>query len=202
MPKYLSTADVAELCGLETSAIRTYLTRGTMADPDIRVGQVPGWLPETIEAWRANRPGRGKRTDLPPVRPALAFDALEIRELCALETVPLDGVRPIRAGRRPLAAHASAMAQRLHEQAPWAELAAAMGDGFAEDDGPLDEAQRAFVVGVAARHLLAAQHEVEDFVWPRRTGDRVAIGEGASALLRYAGLLRFVALLTRDTSEL
>ncbi|MCZ9634857.1 hypothetical protein RhoBH5_29595, partial [Rhodococcus sp. BH5] len=33
-------------------------------DGTIPRGSVRGWLPETIDKWNANRPGRGKRTDL------------------------------------------------------------------------------------------------------------------------------------------
>ena len=35
-----------------------------MPTPDATIGKVSGWLPETIEKWNSERPGRGARTDL------------------------------------------------------------------------------------------------------------------------------------------
>lgn len=200
MPTYLSTAEAAAALGLTDSTVRTYLAKGKMAEPDIRIGQVPGWLPDTIEAYRQTLSGAGARTDLPPVRAALAVDAFGIRRLCAGEAGQLDGVRSPRGGHGPATAHATALAQRMHEKAPWVALAAELGEGFAEEDGPLDETQQAFVTGVTARHLLSAQRELGDFAWPRRSGDWHGVAQGASAMLRHAGLLRFVALLTGDNS--
>ena len=37
---------------------------GYLPAPDARVGRTYGWLPETIDDWNRNRPGRGARTDL------------------------------------------------------------------------------------------------------------------------------------------
>lgn len=69
MADYLDIAAVARLAGVSPSTIRSYraldgreerahLPR-LMPEPDITLGQSPGWLPATIDAWLAARPGRG-----------------------------------------------------------------------------------------------------------------------------------------------
>lgn len=63
-PTYLSTAEVAAACGLASSTVRMYRARGQMPEADVMVGTIPGWLPETIEAYKVTLPGRGARTDL------------------------------------------------------------------------------------------------------------------------------------------
>jgi hypothetical protein len=40
------------------------LSRYKLPEADAMIGNVRGWLPETIDAWHAARPGRGARTDL------------------------------------------------------------------------------------------------------------------------------------------
>ncbi|WOC11267.1 helix-turn-helix transcriptional regulator [Gordonia sp. MP11Mi] len=57
---YLSASEVAERIGVVRSAISRY----KMPPPDALIGATRGWLPETIDAWNADRPGRGARTDL------------------------------------------------------------------------------------------------------------------------------------------
>lgn len=42
---------VAERTGIDVQHLRTYAARGRMPEPDYRVSQSPGWLPETIEEW-------------------------------------------------------------------------------------------------------------------------------------------------------
>ena len=42
---------VAARRGCATSTIRSYLARGQMPPPDVRLSGVPGWYPATIEAW-------------------------------------------------------------------------------------------------------------------------------------------------------
>lgn len=59
----LDISAVARRRGVTTSTIRAYLSRGQMPAPDIRLGQTPGWLPQTIDAWLTkptptNHPGR------------------------------------------------------------------------------------------------------------------------------------------------
>lgn len=61
---YLSIAEVAERCGLAEQTIRVYRSRGQMPTPDMHIGNTPGWLPETIEAYRLTLPGKGARTDI------------------------------------------------------------------------------------------------------------------------------------------
>lgn len=62
--KYLSTSEVAGRLGYTTNTIKSYGAKGLLPDPDALIGTVRGWLPETIDAWNAARPGRGARTDL------------------------------------------------------------------------------------------------------------------------------------------
>jgi len=61
MLTYLDTAGLAERAGLTPSTTRTYLCRGQLPAPDVMVGRTPGWLPETVDAWLAARPGRTGR---------------------------------------------------------------------------------------------------------------------------------------------
>lgn len=80
----LSTDDgdvlVCNTCGDQRPAVARYLSRGEVAArlgvapgtlsryrlpaPDAVIGDTRGWLPETVDAWHAQRPGRGARTDL------------------------------------------------------------------------------------------------------------------------------------------
>lgn len=68
---YLSLSQVEERLGLAPRS----LSKAKMPTPDVIVGDVNadgtiprgtarGWLPSTIDAWQARRPGRGARTDL------------------------------------------------------------------------------------------------------------------------------------------
>lgn len=50
---YLSLKQVGERLGVKNAA--TY----KLPDPDAMIGTTRGWLPETIDQWNANRPGRG-----------------------------------------------------------------------------------------------------------------------------------------------
>jgi predicted DNA-binding transcriptional regulator AlpA len=63
---YLSMAEVAEIVGVTPGTVRSLNSKGYMPPPDVIVGKsrassAPGWLPETIEVWKANRPGRTGR---------------------------------------------------------------------------------------------------------------------------------------------
>lgn len=62
--QYLGPAEVAARFGLAASTIRQYAAQGKMPEPDVRVGPTAGWSEATVDAWWANRPGRGARTDL------------------------------------------------------------------------------------------------------------------------------------------
>lgn len=52
---YLSVTDVAKKLGIATSAVSVY----KLPEPDVMIGRTRGWLPETIDQWNAQRPGRG-----------------------------------------------------------------------------------------------------------------------------------------------
>jgi hypothetical protein len=71
VPHYLSLAEVAERIGVAPNSMSRYKLPEPDAvigpvDPDgtIPRGTVRGWLPDTVDKWHANRPGRGARTDL------------------------------------------------------------------------------------------------------------------------------------------
>lgn len=53
--EYLSFTQLAERIGVKTGALGHY----RLPDPDAPIGRTRGWLPETIDAWNAARPGRG-----------------------------------------------------------------------------------------------------------------------------------------------
>lgn len=65
---YLSLNAFAKRIGVTMHTIRSYAKEGRLPAPDAVIGEPPsakqGWLPETIDTWQANRPGRGARTDL------------------------------------------------------------------------------------------------------------------------------------------
>jgi hypothetical protein len=60
LPRYLNRTQVAERIGVHPGALSRY----RLPVPDAVIGTVRGWLPETVDRWQANRPGRGARTDL------------------------------------------------------------------------------------------------------------------------------------------
>lgn len=53
--RYLSLKEVGERIGTSNPAARGY----HLPEPDALIGTTRGWLPETIDAWNAARPGRG-----------------------------------------------------------------------------------------------------------------------------------------------
>ncbi|WP_435058465.1 hypothetical protein [Streptomyces sp. bgisy060] len=75
---YLDTEAVAEKIGVTAETVRIYLkrTRKRIADglvvrpqdlplPDAQFRRSPAWREATIDAWVANRPGRGHRPSVP-----------------------------------------------------------------------------------------------------------------------------------------
>ena len=52
---YLSSSEVAARIGVTPGALKHY----KLPEPDALIGRTRGWLPETIDAWNASRPGRG-----------------------------------------------------------------------------------------------------------------------------------------------
>lgn len=55
--RYLSRADVADRIGVKPNTLSRYI----LPEPDALIGETRGWLPETIDAWHAARPGHGGR---------------------------------------------------------------------------------------------------------------------------------------------
>lgn len=77
--RYLSLPGVGTYTGYTYNTLKGYKKNKRLPDPDIELGGPeghdddpgadavrPGFSVETIDTWRANRPGRGARTDLPP----------------------------------------------------------------------------------------------------------------------------------------
>lgn len=54
--EYLSRDDVAKRLGMKSGRS---LSGIALPEADVKVGTHYGWLPETIDAWHAERPGRG-----------------------------------------------------------------------------------------------------------------------------------------------
>ncbi|WP_167142355.1 XRE family transcriptional regulator [Canibacter zhoujuaniae] len=52
---YLGAKEVAERIGVQPITINNY----KMPEPDVLIGRVRGWSPETIDRWNESRPGRG-----------------------------------------------------------------------------------------------------------------------------------------------
>lgn len=53
--KYLSVTDVSKRLGISAAAVSAY----KLPQPDATIGRTRGWLPETIDRWNTQRPGRG-----------------------------------------------------------------------------------------------------------------------------------------------
>jgi predicted DNA-binding transcriptional regulator AlpA len=53
--RYLSVTDVAARLGITTAAVAV----ANLPEPDAMIGKARGWRPETIDAWRRERPGKG-----------------------------------------------------------------------------------------------------------------------------------------------
>ncbi len=62
---YLSVNGVASYLGISPHTAKKYADDGRLPEPDAVIGEPPrntrGWLPETIDAWNASRPGHGGR---------------------------------------------------------------------------------------------------------------------------------------------
>lgn len=66
---YLTARDIAEIAGLSTMTVASYIRDGRLPEPDIWLGlttdrPLRGWKQETIKTWLESRPGRGFRSDL------------------------------------------------------------------------------------------------------------------------------------------
>lgn len=64
--EYLSFTQLAERIGVKTGALGHY----KLPQPDALIGRTRGWLPDTIDQWNANRPGRGVGGGRPRKHPA------------------------------------------------------------------------------------------------------------------------------------
>jgi hypothetical protein len=69
--RYFNSAEFARRIGVEPNTLGRYKLPPADAvvgpiNPDgtLPRGTIRGWLPQTIDEWNANRPGRGARTDL------------------------------------------------------------------------------------------------------------------------------------------
>ena len=55
--RYLSRPEVAARIGVKNDTLNRY----KLPPPDAQIGaRLVGWLPETIDAWNAARPGQGR----------------------------------------------------------------------------------------------------------------------------------------------
>lgn len=54
---YLGFTGFAERVGMKPGALGNY----TLPEPDVYIGSIRGWRPETVDAWNAARPGHGGR---------------------------------------------------------------------------------------------------------------------------------------------
>ena len=64
--EYLSVTDVAKRLGISPAAVSAY----KLPQPDALIGRTRGWLPDTIDQWNAQRPGRGVGGGRPRKHPA------------------------------------------------------------------------------------------------------------------------------------
>lgn len=60
----LTLQEAADRIGVTRSTLRTY----KFIDPDVKIGNVSGYWPESVDAWNAARPGQGARVDLRETR--------------------------------------------------------------------------------------------------------------------------------------
>lgn len=56
MIRYLSRAELAERIGVKPDTLSRY----KLPEPDAMIGNTRGWTEATVEAWSAQRPGRGR----------------------------------------------------------------------------------------------------------------------------------------------
>lgn len=64
----MNRSEVAEHLGIKPGSLSTMLADGRMVRPDVGSGKGALWKPETIEVWRASRPGRGTKPTDPLAR--------------------------------------------------------------------------------------------------------------------------------------
>lgn len=59
--EYMDRAELATYLGVVQDTVSAWASRGTMPKPVRYVGRSPLWLVSEIDAWNANRPGKGWR---------------------------------------------------------------------------------------------------------------------------------------------
>lgn len=71
--QYMTLAEIAKAAGITVDSARTYHKRATahrtaghprpgdLPEPDITLGQTPGWKAATIDRWLATRPRANRR---------------------------------------------------------------------------------------------------------------------------------------------
>jgi predicted DNA-binding transcriptional regulator AlpA len=56
MQRYLGISEVAQRARLSRNTVKSYSQiPGRLPEPDAVIGRIKGWLPETIDAWLAQR---------------------------------------------------------------------------------------------------------------------------------------------------
>jgi len=53
--RYLSLKELAARIGVQPATAANY----KLPEPDALIGETRGWLPKTVDAWNAARPGKG-----------------------------------------------------------------------------------------------------------------------------------------------
>ncbi|WP_336250956.1 hypothetical protein [Stomatohabitans albus] len=91
----VSTEQLAELAGIKPGSIAGLITRGTIPQPDAKVGKSSVWHIDTVTEWLDRRPGPGNAwaDTLPAGNPEKAAEALSqwvtVKDIAeALETSP------------------------------------------------------------------------------------------------------------------
>jgi hypothetical protein len=78
--RVLTAAQVAARLGIAPGSVRKALQRGGITPDDHIDERTPVYYPETIEAYAAQRPGRGTRTDLERNKEASIAAAAGVKE--------------------------------------------------------------------------------------------------------------------------
>lgn len=96
----LDRAAVAARLGIHPDSVTRYIHRGQCPTPDGRAGRSPWWHAATIDAWIANRPGRGAGGGRP--RGQTTVDILTVRAaLSSLTTAAAAAAAELRMQERP-----------------------------------------------------------------------------------------------------
>ena len=60
LPAIFDIEEAADHLGVSRQWLDTLRSRGQMPDPDVTLGQSPGWLLGTLDEWWVTRPKRGR----------------------------------------------------------------------------------------------------------------------------------------------